>query len=204
VNLNGKHLTVNAVGFDDSLVLNGLVNGNGQINKDGLGSLIISGNTDSPTALFEGSLVVLGTVGHVSFQDGTLAGTGTTEPVSIGCTFCKGNIAPGNGLNQVGTLTTNGFVSLNAASSLSIDLRGPTQSDLYQVNGNVMLNGANLSLTLGFVPTIGQQFTIVSQNGLGDIYGQFAQGSGIVVNSQLFSITYTQSSIVLTALGPLP
>ena len=210
VHLNNHNLVVDS-GAQGSLVMNGLINGSGELIKDGVGSLVINGDADGfgPTTLKQGTLTVGGSLGSVAFSDGTLSGTGSVAAIFANCVLCQGTIAPGQGGTTTGILTSNGLVSLSTGVTVAIDIRGAgaggAHDQLRAVGSNIDLNNANLSISLNFnfVPTVGQQFTILSQNGVGVITGQFSQGSGIVDNGQLFTITYTASSVILTAQGPV-
>ena len=85
--------------------------------------------------------------------------------------------------------------------SRSADFTAGTQYDRLNVAfpSTINLGGANLtgSLTGGFNPAAGDQFTIVGAVAVG---GQFAQGNSITIGGRLFSITYNAQSVVLTAL----
>lgn len=202
VNLNSHTMYV-----DGDIILNGFINGNGRIFKKGLGNLTISGDANDfgETVISRGSVTVTGDLGEVRLGGGTLFGTGSVSSIGSVCSDCTtGIIAPGVGSGNVGLLRINGLASLNPTTTLAIDMRSASSVDEIRVTGaNLDLNNANLSLTLGFTPTVGQQFRIASQIGNGNITGQFAQGTGIVSNSQLFTISYFANSIILTAQGPV-
>ena len=202
LNLNGQNLTVDG---PSSLVMKGLITGSGTIIKAGFGELVINGNAAGfgTTILNQGTVQVGGTLGHVGMNDGVLSGTGTVASLFASPGVAGGKIAPGNGSGVVGTLSFTGLVSLNSTKSVSIDLKD-FGNDLVKVTGsNLDLNSSNLELVLGFTPAVGRQFTIISHAGAGSITGQFSQGSAIVVNSQLFTITYGSNSVVLIAQGPV-
>lgn len=203
VNLNSFNLVANTTG--GTLVMNGLINGSGSITKQGAAALIINGNASGFGATFlnQGTVQVGGTLGHVVLNDGDLAGTGTVASVAANSLGSGGSISPGNGATSIGTLNFAGLVSLNSAKTVSIDLKDFGNDQVRVTGNNIDLNNADLDVVLGFTPAVGRQFTIISQIGAGVVTGQFSQGSAIVANSQLFTITYTASSVVLTAQGPV-
>lgn len=84
----------------------------------------------------------------------------------------KGTVAPGIGAGGTGTLTIAGRYSNGAAATLAMDLAGTTagtQYDQLVIDGNAGLGGTlTLSLANGFVPTIGNSFTLINTtDGLG-------------------------------------
>jgi hypothetical protein len=117
-----------------------------------------------------------------------------------------GHDRPGNGANTTGVLNVNGITNLNSAATFAVDINGVSVGTQYDRlndagDGNVVLGGANLAVSLGFTPSIGQTFTIIQTNGGFSVSGQFAQGSSLVANGQLFTISYNAVSVVLTAQG---
>lgn len=208
VNLNSHVLTVDT-GVDGNIIMNGLINGSGTLVKNGSGKLFINGgaNNFGTTVLNAGTIEVPGSLGSVSLRGGTLQGSGSVTEIVTDFTGLGGMISPGNGINMPGVLRSNGLVSLNSEATIAIDVNGTaigSQFDNLRVTGsNIDINNANLILNLGFTPVVGQQFAIISQIGTGVVTGQFSQGTGIVENSQLFTITYNANSVVLTAQGPV-
>jgi len=208
INLNGHVLSAD-ISSSGGIVLAGAVNGNGSILKTGAGILSIGGHTDNlgQTTINAGRVHLsdTGELGTVLLNGGTLTGTGTVRRIIGDCGGCAGTVSPGPGSSgQPGGFRVVGPVALGANTNLSIDIASPTLVDQLIVIGNsISLGGADLELSMGFTPTVGQQFTIVSQSGTGSILGQFNQGTGIVDNGQLFTITYNAHSVVLTAQGPV-
>src|SRR5438105_510828 len=65
------------------------------------------------------------------------------------------------------TLKTSAL-SFNSGSTLKVELNSPAAYDQLAANGTVSLNGASLQVTLGYTPTVGQQFTLIDiANGYG-------------------------------------
>jgi MYXO-CTERM domain-containing protein len=111
---------------------------------------------------------------------GTLGGTGNISgAVAVNS---GGTLAPGNGPGIIHT----GAVTLNSGGTYSVDINGGstiaangagTLYDQTIVNGNINLNGGNLSLTLGATPlAIGDKFFIALSNGT--VSGTFANTTG--------------------------
>ncbi len=114
------------------------------------------------------------------------------EPAS-GITV-NGTLIPGSS-STPGILTT-GDVSFESGSTFSVALNGNAVGTGYgqlDSTGTVNLTGATLNLSLGFTPTLGTQFDIVTDLA-NPVVGQFsglAQGATFTKNGQAFKITYT-------------
>jgi autotransporter-associated beta strand protein len=140
-----------------------------------------------------GRLEGSGTLGHVNYQ-----GSG-------------GTLAPGNG---AGTLTIS---NLNAGASgngvLYVELNGTTPGTSYDqlnVRGTVTLTGMTLGGSLGFPSTIGNQFTIINNDGTDAVIGTFAgvpQNGSVFVGGEKFFVNYSGGSgndVVLTRVSTPP
>jgi hypothetical protein len=203
LNRNWEVSTVNA----SSIVqLNGVVSDTSSrsITKRGSGTLDFAGGvTDS----FNGPVNVQGGTAQVdavfsnssiALAGGTLSGSGTVNGVSVQNT---GNtVAPGTALTT-GTLTSSQSVTWDGNTTFFVKLRsGGNDEFLTSGNGsagNINLGGAQLQLDLsGFVPAVNTAFAIVQASGTRS--GQFAQGSFIVVDNQLFRLDYTSHSVTAT------
>ncbi|MFL5328733.1 MAG: beta strand repeat-containing protein [Gemmataceae bacterium] len=138
--------------------------------------------------------------------DGTLGGTNG----SVGTTTVTGTgrIAPGN---SPGKLTTGNIV-FNSASVFAVELNGTTAGSSYDqlaVSGTVNLGGATLQGSLGFVPTPGQVFKIIDNDGTGDAvtgtFNGYIEGASVPVGPYNFTISYQGgdgNDVTLTALTP--
>lgn len=139
-------------------------------------------------------------------NNATLTGTGTVQ----GDTTVQGTLAPGNspGIINFGNLT------LASNSTFTAELNGTvagTGYDQANVAGSVTISNANLSLSLGFSPTTGNQFTIINNDLADAVSGTFlglAEGSSVFVGTiNEFQISYvggTGNDVVLTFLVPEP
>ena len=119
-----------------------------------------------------------------------------------------GTVAPGS---SPGKLSSAGL-SMVAGAVFAAEIDGPsavTQYDQIAVNGPVSLDGATLTVTLGYAPLDGQQFTLISHEQGQPVTGTFAglaEGATFQVGGTTFGITYKGGSgndVVLVA-GPPP
>jgi fibronectin-binding autotransporter adhesin len=153
--------------------------------------------------LVDGSLT--GTSGVTVAPGASLGGGGTiAAPVSAG-----GTLSPGNSPATTGRLSVGGL-SFGSGGTLHVDLAGliaGTGYDQIVAGGTVDLTGATLDLSLasGYVPASGDSFTIIANNGGSPVVGTFAglaEGATVVVDGQMFTITYqggaSGSDVVLT------
>ena len=143
--------------------------------------------------------------------------SGTSSTVNIAAATYAGNVnATGGGKSvtlapdATGTVTLNGNLDLNAGDTLQIQIASLAALDNFVVNGTVALGGATLSTSLlgGFVPTVGDVFTIVTNDAADAVSGIFAglpEGSVIVLGSTRLKVSYIGGSgndVTLTALPP--
>ena len=58
--------------------------------------------------------------------------------------------------------------------------------------GSVALGGATLNISFldGFLPTVGQQFTLINNQSGSSVVGTFSQGSTFTSNGYIFGINY--------------
>lgn len=214
---NNDVLTVNGTG--DTFISATITGGMGTaLVKGDSGTLTLAGDNSTyqgGTTVNGGTLLVNNTAGSGTGSGavtvnttGTLGGTGIISgavTVSAG-----GNIAPGNGGNNTGTLQT-GALTLAAASNFRVDINGTAAGtfDQIQVNaGAVTVTNSNLVVTVGTLLMNGQTFTILNKVSGGAITGTFAgipQG-GTVVGSDgtVFQVSYTGGTgndVVLTVIA---
>jgi autotransporter-associated beta strand protein len=184
----------------------GGVSKGGSLVKSGGGTLVLAGdNTYSGgTSVTAGTLDVEGSVGAVSVSGGTLEGDGSTGQV----TSTGGTVQPGNA--NPGTLTAAGL-SLGSSSSFAVRLDGASAGSGYDQlssSGPVRLGGATLSVSLGFTPSPGEVFDVVSNTSGQAVSGTFAgdvQGSTLTVAGGRFQVSYRGGAsghdVTLTYLG---
>lgn len=110
-------------------------------------------------------------------------------------------LVPGN---SPGCVTINGNLTLNGSNTLEIEANGTVACTLYDqfiVNGTVTLNGAILDLTLGYTPSLGDNYTVIDNDGNDAVIGKFSDMSSIKVGGDLFRIDYkggTGNDVVVT------
>ena len=112
-----------------------------------------------------------------------------------------------------GTLTA-GSLSLATGSTFNEELGGTTAGTQYDqtvipAGGTVALGSAtlNISFLSGFLPTVGQQFTIIKNQSGSSVVGTFSQGSTFTFDGYTFGINYAGGAghdVVLTVLAREP
>jgi len=199
VALGSGHLVAGNNG--SSFTYDGMASGSGYLWKVGNGTWTLTAdNTYSGTTRIEtGTLLVNGYQpgSDVWVQTaGVLGGIGT-----VGAINSSGSVAPGASAGQLGS----GSTSLQSGSSFDVELDGDSSIDYDQldVGGLVSLGNADLNISWGFVPTVGDEFTIIDNDG-GDavtgIFNGLAEGASFVAGNVTLKITYaggTGNDVVL-------
>lgn len=141
-------------------------------------------------------------VDHPSLIKGKFSIMGELAAQVAGVTVSPGN-SPG--------IITSGSLVLAPGSNLNIELNGPnpgTGHDQMNVTaGPVSIGGANLVLSAlgGYTPTVGNQFTIINNQGAGAVIGTFAglpEGATVSDGTSYYTISYVGgdgNDVVLTA-----
>ncbi len=179
------------------------------LTKSGAGAMALNAATSysGATTVNGGTLLVNavhggGATATYAVTGAVLGGSGSLPgPVTVGG---DGVLAPGAaGTNGVGTLTVNGAVDLQAASTLHINLR-PAGCDQLLMTGAYTLGlaGSALEVVLpaGYVPDPDTAFTIVS--GFSVRTGTFMDlpdGQEFLSGGSAFIIRYDPHAIVLAA-----
>jgi fibronectin-binding autotransporter adhesin len=165
------------------------------IGKSGSGTFTIGGNstyTSGITHVFLGKLVINGSQPQIPVTvdaGSTLGGSGT-----VGAITANGIISPGN---SPGILNSSN-VTFTASGQYAVDLNGPTAGagyDQLNVRGTTSLANASLVVNPGgaLPATIGDQFTILNNDGADAITGTFnglSNGSLFTVGGYTFRINY--------------
>ncbi len=177
--------------------------------KTGAGTLTLS-NTDTyfgSTTVELGKLVVNGSLLDTAVtvnSGGALGGDGNVQATTV---QSGGVLSPGN---SPGTLTA-GSLSLATGSTFHEELGGTTAGSQYDqtvipAGGSVVLDSPTLDISFlpGFLPTVGQQFTIINNRSGSGIIGAFRQGSTYTSDGFIVGINYTGGAghdVVLTVLA---
>jgi S-layer family protein len=188
-----------------AVILGGIDTYGGQTKAGGTGGvLIVNGSLTDTSAVLV----------NESSGNPMLGGHGTINaPVNVENAFPAdiAVISPGQGAST-GILST-GSLSLGTSSlrtALIVKLNGTTPGtdyDQVQVNGNLALGEVFLDVRLGFVPTVGTEFTIVKNIGGSPGTGTFKnlpEGQKFVVGGSTFQIGYAAGAsgddVVLTTI----
>jgi len=199
VALGNATLSVGANNTD--MTFNGIISGNGGITKIGTGIFALTANNNytGTTNITNGRLLVNGlqSSSNVSLNStGILGGSGRVGVITGGGT---GAIAPGN---SPGILNVTGNVAFANTNSFNVEINGTTvgsQYDQLNVTGSVNLNSATLNVSLGFVPTSGNTFTIVESSGV--LIGTFnglPNNSTFSVGGNTLKINYGTNSVIIS------
>jgi hypothetical protein len=150
-------------------------------------------------------LIVDGTLGDIIVEGGTLKGTGTVGALQV---FDGSSLAPGHspGCLNSGNLTLGG--------EYQVEIGGTTACSGYdqmRVTGTVDVTGGTLTPSLygGFVPSVGQSFTIITNDGADAVTGTFtnAAGNKITAGGVSYSVSYIGGDgndvvLTVTAIDP--
>jgi fibronectin-binding autotransporter adhesin len=135
-----------------------------------------------------------------------LQGSGTVGDINLIGSFTA--IVPGN---SPGMLTCSNIDAFNGSGTLEMELNShPTGYDQVSARGTVILTGLDLKASLNFTSTVGQQFTLINNDGTDAITGTFTglpQNKKLYLGGELFQISYTGGTgndVVLTRLVTPP
>lgn len=164
------------------------------------GNLTVSASVTRPTT----TNMQLVSGANIITNPGSITTAGGTLLFSPGS---SGNIQPTR--NGVDVNASNTTFALG--SNLGLVINGTTVDTQYRqlnVAGGVNLTGANLSLSGSYTPVLGDKFTIVANDDMEPIVGNFAgrpEGSVVAFNGVQMTITYvggTGNDVVLAFLPP--
>jgi uncharacterized protein with beta-barrel porin domain len=143
--------------------------------KTGSGTWTLTGSNTGITAFSvgAGTLVVNGSLSNAAFtvSGGTLGGTGTVGNTLVsGGIFTPGSGAPGS------SMTVNGTLGLNAASTYAININ-PTTSSFATVSGVATLGGSTVNASFAAGSYISKQYTILTAGSISGTFGTFTNTS---------------------------
>lgn len=184
-----RALTVTNTG---STILSGAISGNpgAGLTKAGNGTLTLAGgNTyDGPTIVSAGRLLVNGSLANasaVSVSSGaTFGGSGIVGNVNVAS---GGTLAPGDSAG----IFTVGNLALQAGSTFAAELNGLVAGSLYDrvvSQGDVTLTDSLLNISLGFDPSLGNSFLVITNSG--NTFGTF---SGLGEGGQILGVVNTNT-----------
>ena len=180
VTLNANTLTVGT--SSGSTTFAGGIGGTGGLIKDGASTLILSGTNGytGATTLSAGNLIINGSIGSstlTTINGGTLLGTGTVGAIQLN----SGGVLTPGGASTAGTLSTGNLAIVDG--QLVFNLGGTSSYSQLNTTGSINLTaggtGAKLVLNAisGYAATLGDSFTLVSNNLTNTISGAFAKGT---------------------------
>lgn len=207
--LSGSHNIGMGVNQSGTLIVNSSSNGTSTANgtyRAPVYELELSGNLPSATfaAKYNTTFVLTGVRGAGSVTEGgRLKGTGTSAALHV---YTGGVLAPGL---SPGCLTSGNLIM---AGTLEVEIGGAdacTGYDQQIVNGTVNLTGGELETIAynGYVPPVGQTFTIIENDGTDAVTGTFndlPEGSAFYYDDGVvYEISYVGGSgndVTLTVL----
>jgi hypothetical protein len=147
--------------------------------SNAIGSLTVSNG-----GTVEAANVIIGAMGEVR-------GNG----MIMGDIVNGGLVSPGA---SPGVLNVDGDYAQNSGGELVIDLASPVNFDQLLITGDATLGGKlSISLLDGFIPSIGQVFTIITSD---DVDGPFLMEEFPSMPGRVFDVIYNPQSVVLTVL----
>ncbi|MFT3881887.1 MAG: PKD domain-containing protein [Gemmatales bacterium] len=114
-----------------------------------------------------------------------------------------GNYSP----TTSGTDITANLTSFLNGCDLLINIVGPAVDSQYtqlKVAGAVDLTGLNLQLTGGYVPLVGDVFTVVSATSITGQFSNMPSGALVTFNGKTLQVSYTATSVQLANPNPGP
>jgi Tol biopolymer transport system component len=183
-----------AVGFGANNII-GDVQNNGEIVVSGGASVTFYDDVEQNKDLVVSQV---GSTTSVAVFFGAFTGSGGST--GGGDIFFEGDLQPGN---SPALVTFENDVHLGAGAAVEIELGGTAagaQYDQVNVVGDLSLDGdLVVSLIDGFMPSIGQTFTILTADA---IDGSFDAATFPSVPGRVFDVTYNPQSILLTVSSP--
>ncbi|MCR9292459.1 MAG: hypothetical protein NXI32_07060 [bacterium] len=107
--------------------------------------------------------------------------------------YASNSLVDPAGLLETGTLTLGGDVILNDSTQLTAQWNSDTSFDQLSLSGTLNIYNALLEIDLGYAPTIGQNFTLIDNDGTNAVNGRFnnlPEGALLARNNMAFRISY--------------
>jgi T5SS/PEP-CTERM-associated repeat protein len=174
--------------------------GTGTVTIDGIGSLwstrFLFLRKGTLTVTNGGLLTALENV-RIS-APATIRGNGRIS--AAGGVRNAGVVAPGN---SPGALTITGDYTQLAGGTLEIELASPSSYDQLLVSGATTLGGTlAVSLLDGYMPSVGESFSILTSNGLNGTFSTLTFPS--ISNHLAFDVAYNSAGVTLSIVPALP
>jgi hypothetical protein len=136
----------------------------------------------------------------LTLQAGTLVGSGTL----VAAVISDASITAGDSTTKPAKLTVTGSYTQNSTGTLNISIEGTAAGKFGElaVSNGVSLGGTlSIKLVNGFVPTVGENFTILTGS---VVSGKFHTVKGTSINSgEHFQVNYNAASVTLSVVsGP--
>lgn len=168
----------------------------GKVTVGSSGSFTIGGTyaQTAGTTTIDGSMSAT----SVTLQKGSLVGKGTLG----GTVSSSASMTAGDSTSKPGKLTLTGTYTQNSTGTLNISVGGTaagTFGDLAVTNGVSLGGTLSIKLINGFVPAIGDSFTILTGSA---VSGEFATVKGTSINSsEHFQVNYNATNVTLTVVS---
>ncbi|WP_457427387.1 Ig-like domain-containing protein, partial [Roseateles sp. P5_E7] len=188
-------IAVNFIQLSNSaaVTLSGNITGAEIFDKYGTGTLTLAGATMSAAGtldIYAGTVMLAGDLtgltGLVVQNGGTLAGAGTVTAPGGFIVRNGGTLAPA-GTGSAGTLNIDADLTMEAGSTLALDINGTTAGSGYDqivVTGGADISGATLAVTHGYAATNGDNYTMLLKSGANPVTGTFSGISeGATINA---------------------
>ncbi len=197
---NGRNFTSASTGFSSSGTVT--IGPNSAFTVGGPHDYVQSGGTTSLTS--STSTLAVASGHSVTLNGGTLNGSGTIQ----GNLVNSGLVLPGLP-GKAGILTVTGNYTESPASTLSLQLGGPTAGINFSqlsVLGTAMLKGTlDVPLINGFAPSVGEQFVILTSTGLsGSFTDNVINDGGVIFNVSYSPVGFSNDVVLNTTAVPEP
>lgn len=193
----GSNLTLGGAG--GTFTSDNTFQGAGDVLKVGVGTVSLTRDStfSGLVTVQTGTLIINADFSSTNVNITTGAALGGAGRIN-NLTNYSGSVSPGSGSTD--TLTVNGTTSLNAATTLVIDIDGtaPGDYDVLANIGDTFITNTDLNINLGYVALPTDTFTILTANTVIGTFNGLPDGSILIVGGRPFQIRYFANSVQLT------